>query len=101
MRNRAFLKLTMMMFLGLILGCSNFQKEPAVPIVAERSVQNCEFIETLAENSDPGKNMLHPKYTYDAQNIILMRAAAVGATHAVWLYNYPIGSAAMVYRCDE
>ena len=101
MRNRAFSKFIMMMFLGLILGCSYFQKGPAVPIVAERSVQNCEFLETLAENSDPGKNMLNPKYTYDAQDIILMRAAAVGATHAVWLYNYPIGSAAMVYRCDE
>ena len=64
-------------------------------------VQDCHYIETLAENSDPGR--LLPKYRFsDAEQTVLHRADRLGATHIVWVYNYPrMGSAAEVYQCDQ
>ena len=38
---------------------------------------------------------------YDGELKVLQRANNMEATHIVWLYNYPIGSAASAYRCAE
>ena len=66
----------------------------------ERMVQDCQYLGTLAENSDPGR--LLPNYRVkDAQQDVLHQADRIGATHIVWLYDYRIGSAAQAYRCDK
>ena len=64
-------------------------------------VQDCEYLDTIAENSDPGRMV--PKYRpSDAEANVLHRADRLGATHIVWVYNNPrMGSAAEVYRCHE
>ena len=61
----------------------------------------CVYLDTLSENADMGKVQLHPKYTYDAQERVIHRAVKLGATHIVWLYNYPQGSAAQAYQCPQ
>jgi hypothetical protein len=37
----------------------------------------------------------------ESQDKILTRAANLRATHIVWVYDYPFGSAAVAYRCDR
>ena len=89
-------------FLFIILvGC--LHSKPYVHIVRTESqmVQDCQYLETVAASSDPGRIL--PKYTpSDAERNVLHRADRLGATHIVWVYNNPrMGSAAEVYRCDE
>ena len=64
-------------------------------------VQDCQYLNTFAENTDPGR--LLPKYRIsDAEQDVLHRADRIGATHVVWAYDYQrIGSAALIYRCDD
>jgi hypothetical protein len=73
---------------------------PAVKVAEESMVQDCEYVATLSETTDPGMvfyNYLPP----ESQDKILTRAANLRATHIVWVYDYPFGSAAVAYRCDR
>ena len=73
---------------------------PAVKIAEEPMVQDCAYLATLSEMTDPGRrldNYRPPEH----QDEILERAANLGATHIVWVYDFRIGSAAVAYRCDH
>ena len=62
-------------------------------------VQDCQYLNTVAYNSDPGR--LFARYRdSDAKETILYNADVIGATHVVWVYNYQIGSSAELYKCD-
>jgi hypothetical protein len=71
-------------------------------IAEEKMVQDCRHLDTISEQSDPGNLIFPYKYGkfYDGELKVLERADHLGATHVVWVYNYPIGSSASVYRCD-
>jgi hypothetical protein len=32
---------------------------------------------------------------------VMERAGNMGASHIVWMHNYPVGSSAAVYRCVD
>ena len=73
---------------------------PAVKIAEEPMVQDCAYLATLSETADPGRrldNYRPPEH----QDEVLERAANLGATHIVWVYDFRIGSAAVAYRCDH
>ena len=73
---------------------------PAVKVAEEPMVQDCAYVATLSETSDPGRkldNLRPPEH----QDEVLERAANLGATHIVWVYDFRIGSAAVAYRCDH
>jgi len=72
-----------------------------VSAAEEKAVVNCTYIDTISENSDMGAIQIHPKLTYDARDHVLRRAEALNATHVVWLVDYPLGAAAMAYRCGN
>ena len=63
------------------------------------AVQNCERIATLSETTDPGR-VLDNYRPAEHQDKILQRAANLGATHIVWIYDYRVGSAGVAYRCE-
>ena len=71
---------------------------PAVKVAEEPMVQGCDHIATLTETTDPGR-ILNNYRLSEHQDRILNRAANLGATHVVWLYDYREGSAADAYRC--
>ncbi|MGD9239518.1 MAG: hypothetical protein PVG69_05810 [Desulfobacterales bacterium] len=75
------------------------QTLPAVKVAEESMVQNCERIATLSETTDPGR-VLDNYRPSDHQDKILQRAANLGATHIVWIYDYRVGSAGVAYRCE-
>ena len=66
-------------------------------------VQDCQYLDTISDFSDPGKSLFPNKYGryYDGERKVLERAYNMGATHIVWQYNYAIGSSASAYRCPE
>jgi len=73
---------------------------PAVKIAEEPMVRDCAYLATLSEITDPGRrldNYRPPEH----QDEVLERAANLGATHIVWVYDFRIGSAAVAYRCDH
>ena len=76
------------------------QTLPAVKVAEESMVQDCERIATFAETTDPGR-VLDNYRPSEHQDVILQRAANLGATHIVWLYDYRIGSAGVAYRCEN
>jgi hypothetical protein len=81
----------------LITAC--LQTLPAVKVAEEPMVKDCEFVATISETTDPGRildNYRPPQH----QNKVLQRAANLGATHIVWVYDYRMGSSAIAYRCD-
>ena len=85
----------------IVLGCFACTKQPVTGIVVTEAsmVRDCRYLETLAENSDPGKLFIW-WVDYDGQRKVLERASRLGATHLVWVYDYAPGSAALVYHCD-
>ena len=85
----------------LAAGCTHYRPRPSIAVAEQNMMTGCEFLQTLSESSDMGKVQLHPKYTYDAQERVVHRAVKLGATHIVWLYNYPQGSAARAYQCPQ
>ena len=91
-------KLSWVIWAVFIAACT--KSLPAVKVAEESMVQECEYIATLTEPSDPGELFyrLAPKETQDK---ILRRAANLSATHIVWVYDYPMGSAAVAYRCNR
>jgi len=76
------------------------QTLPAVKVAEEPMVQDCEFVATISENTDPGR-ILDNYRPAEHQDDVLQRAANLGATHIVWVYNYRIGSSANAYRCGR
>jgi hypothetical protein len=73
-------------------------------VVAETGmVRECQYLDTISETSDPGKFVTdyHLAAYFDGELKVLQRANNMEATHIVWLYNYPIGSAASAYRCAK
>ena len=76
---------------------------PNLVIAEEGMINTCDYLDTISETSDPGKPVTSYKYYkyYDGELKVLERADNMGATHLVWLYNYPIGSSASAYRCNE
>jgi hypothetical protein len=91
-------KLAWIILAIFMIGC--MKTIPAVKIAEESMVQDCEYVATLTETSDTGQlfNYYHPQETEDK---ILVRAANLRATHIVWVYDYPMGSAAVAYRCNR
>lgn len=91
-------KLAWIILVIFIVAC--MKTIPAVRVAEESMVQDCEYIATLTETADPGKlfNYYQPQETEDK---ILKRAANLGATHIVWVYDYAMGSAAVAYRCNR
>ena len=76
------------------------QTLPAVKVAEESMVQGCERIAMLSETTDPGR-VLDNYRPAEHQDGVLQRAANLGATHIVWVYNYRIGSSANAYRCGR
>ncbi|GAG00998.1 unnamed protein product [marine sediment metagenome] len=75
------------------------QTLPAVKVAEEEMVQDCEYVATISETADPGRILDNYRPT-EHQDEALQRAANLGATHIVWVYDYRIGSAGMAYRCQ-
>jgi hypothetical protein len=71
---------------------------PAVKVAEESMVQDCEYVATISEITDSGR-ILYNYRPPENQDKVLSRAANLGATHIVWIYDYRIGSAAVAYRC--
>ena len=90
-----------LILIPILAACTKYRPRPSIAITEEKMVAGCVYLDTLSENSDMGKIQLHPKHTYDAQEIVIMRAVRLGATHIVWLHNYPSGSAAEAYQCPQ
>ncbi len=76
------------------------QTLPAVKVAEKQMVEDCEFVATISETTDPGRILDNYRPT-DHQDEVLQRAANLGATHIVWVYNYRIGSSANAYRCSR
>jgi hypothetical protein len=94
----------LMILLGftLLSGCTN-NRLPNVLVAEEKMVQDCKYLDTISETSDPGKFVTNYQLVeyYDGELKVLERANNMAATHIVWMYNHPIGSSASAYRCDK
>ncbi len=96
------MKKLLLIFVLISLGaCAPQTRYPHIVTTEAQMVQDCQYLNTFAENADPGRFL--PKYRInDAEQKVLHRADRVGATHVVWSYDYQrIGSAALIYRCDD
>ena len=84
-----------------MMACTPSQRFDHLISAEEKMVQDCQYLDTLSGNSDPGRFL--PKYREnDVEQQLMWRADRLGATHMVWLYNYKrVGSAALAYRCEE
>ncbi|MGD9173281.1 MAG: hypothetical protein PVF29_03920 [Desulfobacterales bacterium] len=89
-----------LLLIGVLFLVACFKTITAVKVAEKPMVQGCAHIATLAENTDPGRILDNYRST-EHQDEILKRAANLGATHVVWLYEYRVGSAADAYRCDH
>jgi hypothetical protein len=82
----------------LIAGC--IKTIPAVKVAEEPMVRDCAYVATLSETTDPGRRLDNYR-SPEHEEAVLERAANLGATHIVWVYDFRIGSAAVAYRCDR
>jgi len=81
-------------------GCMS--KAPyTVAVAEERTVWQCTYLDTISANSDMGALQISPKFTYVARDKVLERSEMVGATHIVWLADYPFASSAMAFYCGK
>ena len=92
-----------MVILLIFLSACTKNRFPNIVSAEEKMVRQCNYLDTISEASDPGKLLFPAKYyyPYDGELKVLERASYIGASHIVWLYNYPMGSSASVYRCDD
>ena len=90
-------------FLLVLLSACVKNRFPDIIAAEEEMVLNCRYIDTISEVTDPGKMVFPAKYSnpYGGELKVLERANNMGASHIVWIYNYPIGSSASAYRCDD
>lgn len=86
----------------IFCGCTKY-RFPNLRVAEEKMVQDCQFLDTISETSDPGKFVTNYQFDefYDGELKVLERADNMEATHIVWMYNHPIGSAASAYRCEN
>ena len=84
----------------ILSSCTN-NRFPNVLVAEEKMMQECQYLDTISETSDPGKFVTDYQYVryYDGELKVLERARNMEATHIVWMYNHPIGSSASAYRC--
>ena len=90
--------LVWMISMVFIVACA--KTIPAVKIAEEPMVRGCAYVATLSEATDPGRRLSNYRRP-EHQDKILERAANLGATHVVWIYDYRVGSSAVAYRCDH
>jgi hypothetical protein len=92
-----------MVILLIFLSACTKNRFPNIVTAEEKMVRQCYYLDTISEASDPGKLIFPAKYynPYDGELKVLERASNIGASHIVWLYNYPMGSSASVYHCDD
>jgi hypothetical protein len=85
-----------------LFACTKY-KFPNLVVAEAGMVRDCQYIDTISEISDPGKFVTdyHFAKYFDGELKVLERADNMEATHIVWLYNHPIGSAASAYRCAK
>ena len=98
-------KLTQCAILSLLVflyACTH-NRFPNIVTAEEGMVRDCSYLDTISEFTDPGKMVIPAKYSYpyDGELKVLERANNMGASHIVWMYNYPFGSSASAYRCDD
>ena len=84
----------------LLSGCTKTQF-PELLVAEEKMMQDCKYLDTISETSDPGKFVTSYQFVkyYDGELKVLERANNMEATHIVWMYNHPIGSSASAYSC--
>ena len=102
MRLSDLTKCTIFILLIFLSGCTK-NRIPNIVSAEEGMVLNCSYLDTISEVSDPGKMVFPAKYSnpYDGELKVLQRASNLGASHIVWMYNFPIGSAASAYHCAD
>jgi len=90
-------------FLIIFLSACTKNRFPNIVNVEEGMVRNCSYLDTISEVSDPGKMVFPAKYSnpYDGELKVLERVSNMGASHIVWMYNYPIGSSASAFHCVD
>ena len=90
-------------FLFIFLSACTKNRFPNIVSAEEGMVRNCSYLDTISEVSDPGKMLFPAKYSnpYDGELKVLERVSNMGASHIVWMYNYPIGSSASAFHCDD
>ena len=95
-------KYTILILLVFLSACTK-NRFPIIVSAEEGMVRECSYLDTISEVSDPGKMTFLSKYINrnDGELKVLERASALGGSHIVWMYNYPIGSSASVYRCTD
>jgi len=95
-------KCTTLILLVFLSACTK-NRFPNIVSAEEGMVRKCSYLDTISEVSDPGKMVFPAKYSipYDGELKVLERATNMGASHIVWMYNYPIGSSASAYRCAD
>ena len=88
--------------LVLLSACSKNQL-PYPIVTEEANLINCRYLDTISEVTDPGKIIFPAKFSnpYGGELNVMNRASVIGASHIAWIYNYPIGSSASAYRCDD
>jgi hypothetical protein len=102
MRKSDLAKWMILISIIIFAGCTK-TRFPNLFVAEQQMVQDCQYLDTISEVSDPGKfvtNYQFVKY-YDGELKVLERADNMKATHIVWMYNYPAGSSASAYRCIE
>ena len=101
--DRRIKKLLVLFFIFFFWACTQ-NRFPELVIAEEDMVADCMYMDTISETSDPGKFMAdfnkYRKY-YEGELKVLERASYLGATHVVWVYNYPIGSSASAFWCES
>jgi len=95
-------KFIILLLLAFLSACAK-NRIPDTIVAEEGMVWNCRYLDTVSEISDPGKVIFPLKFSspYGAERKVLERSRNMGASHIVWMYNYPVGSSAAVYRCDD
>jgi hypothetical protein len=95
-------KCTILFLLVFFSACTK-NRFPNIVSAEEGMVRKCSYLDTISEVSDPGEMIFPAKYShpYAGELKVLERASNMGASHIVWMYNYPIGSSASAYRCGD
>ena len=102
MQTSNLIKCTILVLLVFLSACTK-NRFPNIVSAEEGMVRNCSYLDTISEVSDPGKMVFPAKYSnpYDGELKVLERVSNMGASHMVWLYNYPIGSSASAFHCGD
>ena len=95
-------KCALLFLLVFLSGCTE-NRFPNIITAEEGMVRNCSYLDTVSEVTDPGEIVFPAKYSkpYRGELKVLERVSNMGASHLVWLYNYPIGSSASAYHCSD